>query len=57
MPKAGLALAGITRMVLGLAGGPALADTAVPPGGHIAAAIPDPASPAGVEAGLESVWV
>jgi len=57
MVKAGLALAGITCMILGPAARPALADTPVPPGGHIAAAIPDPASPVGVEAGFGSVWV
>ena len=57
MLKAGLAVAGITCMALGLAGGSARADTALPPGGHIAATIPDPASPAGVEAGFGSVWV
>jgi streptogramin lyase len=57
MVQAGLALAGITCMVLGPAARPALADTPVPPGGHIAATIPDPASPVGVEAGFGSVWV
>jgi streptogramin lyase len=54
--KAGLALAGITCIVLGLAIRPALADTALPPGGHIVATIPDPAGPVGVEAGFGSVW-
>jgi streptogramin lyase len=56
MVKTGLALAGITCMLLGLATRPALADRALPPGGHIAATIPDPASPAGFEAGFGSIW-
>src|SRR5215470_14808038 len=57
MMKASLVLAGITCIVLGLAARPALADPTLPPGGHIAATIPDPASPVGVEAGFGSIWV
>ena len=53
----GLVLAGIACMVVGLAAGPALADTTLPPGGHIAATILDPATPVSVEAGFGSIWV
>jgi DNA-binding beta-propeller fold protein YncE len=52
-----LVVCGITCLVAGLVAGPARADTTLPPGGHIVATIPDPASPAGVEAGFGSVWV
>ena len=51
------AVCGITCLVAGLAAGPARADTTLPPGGHIVATIPDPASPVGVEAGFGSIWV
>jgi hypothetical protein len=57
MRKASLVLAGITCIVPGLAARPALAAATLPPGGHIVATIPDPADPAGVEAGFGSIWV
>jgi hypothetical protein len=52
-----LVVCGITCLVAGLVAGPAQADTILPPGGRIAATIPDPATPVGVEAGFGSVWV
>jgi hypothetical protein len=57
MRTASLVLAGITCMALGLTARPALADATLPLGEHIAATIPGPAGPAGVEAGFGSIWV
>lgn len=47
---------GIACLVAGLAAAPARADTTLPPGGHIAATIPDPSAPVAVEAGFGSIW-
>src|SRR5262249_48403301 len=47
---------GIACLLAGLAAASARADTTLPPGGPIAATIPDPSAPVAVEAGFGSIW-